>query len=285
MKFNVVALASMILVCTTGLFGKDAAEPQVKKADLYNKIDAGLVIANTAGESDIIQDIAMAAAQADPDLAVTVETLSQEDAVHKFTSGGAGLLLLRREPSPAEKKIMGDAIIIPYAAEPTIIVVNSANSISDIKTEMAGKIFSGEVASWRPLGISDYMIHLFGIEKNLPGTGPLSDKVLGNNKLTSKIFTVSSSPEVLQLVSANNNAMGFCGFVESVPDAVKLLTVDGFLPNESNILSGKYPLVNVYYACFKKSAGNEVIRRFVETLRSPAVAALLKGSGLISKTN
>ncbi len=285
MKFYAVAFVSLILLCTTGMYGKDTAEPPMKRADAYNKIDAGLVIANAAGNSDIIQDIAMAAAQAEPDLVITVETLSQEDAISKFASGKSGLLLLRREPSPAEKKILDDAIIIPYAAEPTIIVVNSANSISDIKVEMAGKIFSGEVASWRPLGISDYMIHLFGIEKNLPGTGPLNDKVLGKNKLTSKIFTVSSSPEVLQLVSANNNALGFCGFVESVPDAVKLLTVDGFLPNESNILSGKYPLVNVYYACFKKSGGNEAARKFVETLRSPAVAALLKSRGLISKTN
>ncbi|MHB9138372.1 MAG: substrate-binding domain-containing protein [Victivallaceae bacterium] len=285
MKSYVIIFAVSIFICAAASQGKDIAMGPTKKADAYNKIDAGLVVANAAGESDIIQDVAMAAAQADPDLAVTVETLSREAAINKFASGKAGLLLLRSEPSPAEQKLLQDTIIAPYAAEPTIIVVHFANTISDIKIEMARKIFSGEVASWRPLGINDYMIHLFGLDKNLPGTGPMNDKILGSSKLTSRIFTVSSSPEVLELVTANNNAMGFCAFVESPPETVKLLTVDGFLPNETNILTGKYPLVNVYYACFKKGAGNELARKFAETLRSPAMTKLLKDRGLISKIN
>ena len=285
MKLHVIFFTVLILICAAATQGKEPVQGPTKKADAYNKIDAALVVANAAGESDIIQDIAMAAAQADPDLAITVETLSRENAIKNFTSGKAGLLLLRREPSLAEQKLLQDSIMVPYAAEPTIIVVNSANSISDIKIETARKVFSGEVASWRPLGISDYMIHLFGLEKNLPGTGPLNDKILGGSKLTSRIFTVSSSPEVLELVTANNNAMGFCAFVESAPETVRLLTVDGFLPNETNILAGKYPLVNVYYACFKNGAGNDLARKFAETLRSPAVAKILKARGLISKTN
>jgi ABC-type phosphate transport system substrate-binding protein len=147
---------------------------------------------------------------------------------------------------------------------------------------MLKKIFSGEVASWKPLGVSDYMIHLFGTEKNSPGTGPLNDKVLNGGKLTSKIFNVSTSPEVLQLVSTNNHALGFCGFVDTVPETVKLLKVDGVHPAESNILTGRYPLVNTYYVCYK--SGNEIARLFAETLRSSEIGVILKSHGLIPKT-
>ncbi len=252
-----------------------------KLLDAYNKIEADLVIANAAGEAELIQHIAMVAAKATPKLAVTVEKLSHEDAIKNFSSGKAGLLLLRREPSPLERQALAGAVMVPYAAEPTFIVVNSANDISEIKTEMLKRIFSGEVASWKPLGVSDYMIHLFGTEQNASGTGPLNDKILNGGKLTSKIFTVSSSPEVLQLVSTNNYALGFCGFVDAVPDSVKLLKVDGIAPEESNILTGKYGLVNTYYACFRN--GNELARSFAETLRSPAVGPILKSRGLISR--
>jgi len=289
MNLHSVLLTALTVLCAAGLNGAEnskapeTATSGTKLLDAYNKIEAGLVIANAAGESEIIQQIALAAAKSDPKLTVTVEKLSREDAIKSFSSGQAGLLLLRREPSPQEQQALSGAVMVPYAAEPTLIVVNSANDISGIKTEMLKKIFSGEVASWKPLGISDYMIHLFGTEKNSPGTGPLNDKVLNGGKLTSRIFAVSSSPEVMQLVSTNNHAMGFCGFVDTVPDTVKLLKVDGIAPDESNILTGKYGLVNTYYACFKN--GNEIARAFVETLRSHEVGAILKSHGLISKTN
>ena len=288
MNLHSVLLTALTVLCAAGLNAAEnnkapeAAPSATKLLDAYNKIEAGLVIANTAGESELIQQIAMTAAKSDPKLTVTVEKLSREDAIKNFSSGKAGLLL-RREPSPRERQALSGAVIVSYAAEPTLIVVNSANDLSEIKTEMLKKIFSGEVASWKPLGVSDYMIHLFGTEKNSPGTGPLNDKVLNGGKLTSRIFSVSSSPEVMQLVSTNNHAMGFCGFVDTVPETVKLLKVDGIAPAESNILTGKYGLVNTYYACFKN--GNEIARAFVETLRSPEVGAILKSHGLISKTD
>jgi phosphate transport system substrate-binding protein len=286
MNLRSVILTVLTVLCAAGLSGAENKSPEtrasgMKWTDAYNKIEAGLVIANAAGESEIIQHIAMAAAKSDPKLVVTVEKLSRENAIKSFSSGKAGLLLLRREPSPREQQALSGAIMIPYAAEPTFIVVNSANDISDIKTEMLKKIFSGEVASWKPLGISDYMIHLFGTEKNSPGAGPLNDKILNGGKLTSKIFTVSSSPEVLQLVSTNNHALGFCGFIDTAPETVKILKVDGIAPVECNILSGKYRLVNTYYACFRN--GNEIARAFAETLRSPEVGAIFKSRGLVSK--
>jgi len=113
----------------------------------------------------------------------------------------------------------------------------------------------------------------------------LNDKILNGGKLTSEIFTVSSSPEVLYLTSSNNNALGFCGFVETVPETVKLLSVDGVAPTESNILSGKYALVNIYYACFKQESGNEAAHKFADALRSSAVGARFRSSGLVPKNN
>ena len=282
MNLHAVILTALTVICAAGLNGAENKPSGTKLLDAYNKIEAGLVIANAAGESELIQQIAMTAAKSDQKLVVTVEKLSREDAIKNFTSGKAGLLLLRREPSAQEKQALSGAVMVTYAAEPTLIVVNSVNDLSEVKTEMLKKIFSGEVASWKPLGVSDYMIHLFGTEKNSPGTGPLNDKVLNGVKLTSKIFSVSSSPEVMQLVSTNNYALGFCGLVDPVPETVKLLKVDSVEPSEKNILTGKYPLVNTYYACFKN--GNEVARSFAETLRSPAVGAVLKSSGLIPIT-
>ena len=275
MNLRSVILTALAVLCAADLNGAEskAAENKpsgAKLLDAYNKIDAGLVIANAAGESGIIQQIAMAAAKSDPKLVVS------------FAAGRAGLLLLPRELSPQEKHALSGAIMIPYAAEPTLIAVNSVNDLPNIKTEMLKRIFSGEVASWRPLGVSDYMIHLFGTEKNSPGTGPLNDKILDGVKLTSKIFSVASSTEVLQLVSTNNYALGFCGFVDAVPDTAKLLKVDGIDPTEKNILNGKYPLVNTYCACFK--GGNEVAQLFVKIVRSPSIGAMLKEHGLIPIT-
>lgn len=287
MNLHSVIFTALAVLCAAGLNGAEnkVAENKpsgTKLLDAYNKIDAGLVIANAAGESGIIQQIAMAASKSDPKLIVTVEKLSREDAIKSFAAGKAGLLLLPRELSPQEKHALSGAVMIPYAAEPTLIAVNSVNDLPVIKTEMLKRIFSGEVASWKPLGVSDYMIHLFGTEKNSPGTGPLSDKILNGVKLTSKIFSVTSSTEVLQLVSTNNHALGFCGFVDPVPDTVKILKVDGIDPTEKNILTGKYPLVNTYCACYK--GGNEVAQLFVKILRSPSIGAMLKERGLIPIT-
>ena len=137
------------------------------------------------------------------------------------------------------------------------IIVHPDNPVEDITLKQARQIFMGEIYRWSELGRSQ------GRElPNLPiqPVGRLHCKLrsghwrglLDNEDLFSPgIVEVGAIPDMISQVAENENAIGFetISMIRHLRDKgrVKILKISGNDPaNESDLISGKYPLYRVY---------------------------------------
>lgn len=236
------------------------------------------VISNSLGDWNFIRTAAMTGAG---ERVLLIERQSREHALKNYLAGKSSILLLNGEPSAAERQALSGSIVQPIAIEPLLFLVNADNKITDLSSDALRKIFSGEIVTWKPFGISDYMIHLFGTGQGSAGFDVLNYKIMKNSKLSVKIFQVTTSTEVMILTGSNQHAISYCGFTEIVPENVKILSVDGIIPEEKNIINGKYNTVNVFYLCYGRNNTNAVVNWFIERLWSKETVNSMKKAGLI----
>ena len=270
-----LAIANLLLMPVI-LF---AAEPQAELKNLEGVIN----IADTIGNENIAKRAALAVGIANPKLKITILKMSVPDAVAAVGSGKADLILLdQRLPQKLRGKI--DYKLYRYAANPAVIAVNVKNTLNSITSQQLRDIFSGNIESWLPFTNAGYMIHRFGIKPEMPGAQPFNDKIMLQQRMTDKIYTLSSNEELQVVVCENEYSIGFCGFIPELNENMKLLNVDGVEPSIKNIRDGKYKPVIYYYVCVAEKSGKPA-RIFAGLLRKPELDSVIIEAGLLPAAN
>jgi ABC-type phosphate transport system substrate-binding protein len=254
------------------------ADSEKFNATFAKMTNPDVVISNSLGDWNFLRTAAMTGAG---ERVLLIERQPRELAMKNYLASKSAILLLSGELSASERQALAGSIVQPIAIEPLLFLVNADNKITDLSSDALRKIFSGEIVTWKPFGISDYMIHLFGTGQGSAGFDVLNDKIMKNSKLSVKIFQVTTTEEAMILTGSNQHAISYCGFTEKIPENVKMLSVDGIIPEEKNIINGKYKMVNVFYVCYGKNNVNAVVNWFVERLWSPDTGNSMKKAGLI----
>lgn len=256
-----------------------AADPL---ADLKN-IEGVINIADTIGNENIAKRTALAVGIANPKLKITISKMSVPDAVSAVASGKADLILLDQHlPQKLRGKI--DYKLYRYAANPAIVAVNAKNKLNSITSQQLRDIFSGKFESWLPLTNAGYMIHRFGIKPEMPGAKTFNDKIMLLQKMTDKIYMLSSNDELQVVVGESEHSIGFCGFIPELNENMKLLNIDEVEPSIKNIRDGKYKPVIYYYVCVSEKSG-KTPRLFADLLLKPELTSVIVEAGLIPAAN
>lgn len=141
---------------------------------------------------------------------------------------------------------------------PIVLIVNKANPVNDISYNNLQGIFSGKIKNWKELGGNDVEIKNVMLEPCVRHT--LSKKVLPYGEEINKLVPGKKVNPVLhtnKLVAENNGAIGqqLYGYEN---DFIKVLTVDGVLPDEKTITSGEYPFFEEYNIVTKGKPEGEI---------------------------
>lgn len=130
----------------------------------------------------------------------------------------------------------------PLGAEPIGVVVHLDNPVEALSSPDLAGLFSGRIQNWRTLGgrsgdVQTYM--------PLPGD-ELRDEfaaaILGEENFTSDAILAPSPRAMLSAVSADPNAIGLLPFSLLDGAVVKMVAVDGILPDDRTASPGEYPL-------------------------------------------
>ncbi len=124
-------------------------------------------------------------------------------------------------------------------AEPIAIVTNKANDIKDIKSSTLAKIFMGKVGKW-PDGqkvfvvdrLSDSEIR-FQFYKIVLNSKPTKKFLKPQSPVPFKAMTLKTDVSTRKFVGRIPNAIGYI-YLSKVNDRVKVLKVDGKLPDDEN---------------------------------------------------
>ena len=177
------------------------------------------------------------------------------------------------EPSADELEIAKDANVelevVPIVKEGFVFLVNSKNPIKSLTTKQIQDIYQGSITNWKAVGGADCEIIPFQRERN-SGSQTLMEQIVmkGLNIMNSPKTVISSMGGLIDAIAAYDNsekALGYSVYYYAKTmynkDTIKLISVDGIVPDNKTISTSKYPFTTGYYAVLKKSTSADAASR------------------------
>lgn len=156
--------------------------------------------------------------------------------IQAVSEGRCDIGLASRNLKPEEESsgLVGTVVAIDGIA----IVVNPANTVSDLTVEQIADLYTGKITNWSQVGGADAPVVLIGREAS-SGTRDGFESITGTADACQYSQELTSTGDVITAVSQNPDAIGYASLA-SVKDSVKALNVDGVTPSEATVKDGSY---------------------------------------------
>lgn len=178
------------------------------------------------------------------------------DAYMNLIDGQADLILVAREPSEDEINyaIMSGVVLHPkvVALDAFVFIVNESSTVDGLSTEDIRDIYTGRITNWKEVGGPDAEVHPYQRNDN-SGSQELM------YRLVMKDTPIIDAPEMIRLtmiapfyaISEDPLGIGYSVYYYeeymAPNEKVKLLAVDGVMPDQTSISDRSYPYFTEVY--------------------------------------
>ncbi|MGI6028869.1 MAG: phosphate ABC transporter substrate-binding protein [Candidatus Heteroscillospira sp.] len=199
--------------------------------------------------------------------------------IEAVLAGTCDIGLSSRELKDAE--VENGAVAHVVALDGVAIVVNPANTVTDLTVEQIADIFSGKVTNWSELGGSDGPIAVLGREAG-SGTRGAFEEIVGVADQCVYTNEYSSTGDVIGNVASNPNAIGYAS-LSSVNDTVSAVKVAGVECTEETVKDGSYAIQRPFVMVTKKDAElSPAAQSFLDYAMSSEVAEYIAIAGAVA---
>ena len=209
-----------------------------------------------------------------PNVNIQIQAAGSSTAPPALTEGTANMGPMSRpmkdsEIQAFEEKYGYKPTAVPVAIDALAVFVHKDNPIKSLTMQQVDAIFSStrlcgedkDLKTWGEVGLTGEWaskpIQLFG-RNSVSGTyGYFKEEALCKGDFKSNVNEQPGSASVVQSISSTLNAIGYSGigYKTSSVRAVPLVDKSGQVEeaNETNALSGKYPLARFFYVYLNKA--------------------------------
>ncbi|MGE8295160.1 MAG: PstS family phosphate ABC transporter substrate-binding protein [Pseudomonas sp.] len=209
-----------------------------------------------------------------PNVNIQIQAAGSSTAPPALTEGTANMGPMSRpmkdsEIQAFEEKYGYKPTAVPVAIDALAVFVHKDNPIQSLTMQQVDAIFSStrlcgedkDLRTWGDVGLSGEWaskpIQLFG-RNSVSGTyGYFKEEALCKGDFKANVNEQPGSASVVQSISSTLNAIGYSGigYKTSSVRAVPLVDKSGQVEeaNETNALSGKYPLARFFYVYVNKA--------------------------------
>lgn len=166
--------------------------------------------------------------------------------------------------------------MIPIGYEAFVFIVGNSNPVNNLTVEQIQGLYTGKYKNWSEVGGDNRLVD--AVQRNA-----------GSGSQTAMLSFMNGQPMQRSFLGAlSGRAIGysFRYYVEGLnknPN-VKMLSVNGFYPNQENIANGDYPLASSFYAIYDLSNDNENIPLMIDFILSTDGQKIVEESGYIPIT-
>lgn len=218
-----------------------------------------------------------------------MEKNEQVTVTTEYTGSGAGLESLASgsvdignasrhvKDTEKEKGLVENVIALDGIA----VIVNKANTVTDMTKDELIKVYQGEVKNWSELGGKDEAIVVIGRE-NGSGTRDAFEELLKLKDACAYAQELDSTGGVLAKVAATDGAIGYVS-LDVVDSSVTAVKLDGVEASEAQILAGNYLLQRPFVMATKGSIEeqNELVKDWFAYLATEEGKSIIRKAGLI----
>lgn len=197
--------------------------------------------------------------------------------IQAVSEGRCDIGLSSRNLKDEEKQTLTETVV---AIDGIAVIVNPANTISDLTVEQIKQIYTGEITNWKDAGGSDSPIVLIGREA-ASGTRDGFESITGTKDKCQYAQELTSTGDVIQSVAGNPNAIGYASLA-SVSDKVKVLQVEGVAPSKATIQDGSYKIQRDFVLATKTDTPlTGEAKKFFDFATSSAADDLIEKAGAV----
>ncbi|MBN2239970.1 MAG: phosphate ABC transporter substrate-binding protein [Dehalococcoidales bacterium] len=175
-----------------------------------------------------------------PNVKITIQGGGSSVGVKSANEGTVDLGAASRELKSSELALGVVPTVI--AKDGIAIVVNPANSVSDLTVEQVRKIFKGEITNWSAVGGANKAINVVAREEGSGTRAAFEEMVMGEDLISAMAILQPSNGALRTTVAGDQNAIGFISF-GYLDDTTKGLKIAGVAPTVENALNSTYPIV------------------------------------------
>lgn len=161
------------------------------------------------------------------------------------------------------------------------MVVNKANTVTQLTKEQLIGIYTGTVRNWKEVGGSDTAVVVIGREAG-SGTRGAFEEILGIADKCVYANELDSTGAAMAKAASTEGAIAYVS-LDVINDTVKTLAMDGVAPTAENILAGTYFLSRPFVMATKGaiSEQNELVKAFFDYIQSSEGREIIEKVGLI----
>lgn len=175
-----------------------------------------------------------------------------------------------------DRRFAGKRHFIPIAAEALALYVSSVNPGAELTAKQVLQLLLAPRPTWESYNHLPMDIQRIAIATARP-TGTLIRRIFGAREYSPEIFRVQSASSGFAFT--NSASLFFAQFTAIPPQGVKMLPVNGVVPDSNSVLTGKYPLSLHYVLICRKDSPE--IKLLMQTLSRADFRKELQDSGML----
>ena len=178
-------------------------------------------------------------------------------------------------------------------SDPFVFCVSGDNPVKSLTVQEIRGIYSGKITNWKEVGGKDEEIAAFQQPTNSVSQIGMKMLVMQDETMMDPVtknylgvYGDSYVPDVISRFDESENALGYA--YGSYANAlylngnVKVLAVEGVMPEDEAVRNGDYPLVGGIYAITRKGDTLDNVQKLLRGLLSPSGQALVQEAGFVS---
>ncbi|SFL50220.1 phosphate ABC transporter substrate-binding protein [Halanaerobium salsuginis] len=159
------------------------------------------------------------------------------------------------------------------------VVINPANSVTELSLEDLMNIYTGKVTNWSEFGGPDQEIVVISRDSSSGTFEVFNELVLEGNRLTQGALLQASNGAVAGVIADTEGAIGYVG-LGYLSDSLKAVKVSGVLPSNATVASGEYPIARPLFM-FTNGWPEGLTSQFINFILSAEGQKIVKEQGFV----
>ena len=240
-----ILLIGLTLILALGTFTACASKTEAPASDA---LSGKVIIAGSTSVQPLSEELANAFMSVNPGVTVEVQGGGSGVGIKAAQDKLADFGSSSRELSNDEQATIVNQYVI--AKDGVAVVLDPANTVSDLTLEQIKLIFTGKITNWKEVGGADAKIVVVSREAGSGTRGAfieitkISEKDASGTAIdntTSDAIIQPSTGAVKQTVGGTPNSIGYMS-IGAIDNTVKAIKIAGVDATEANVVAGDYEI-------------------------------------------
>jgi len=160
------------------------------------------------------------------------------------------------------------------------VIVNENSPIKDLAVRQVEQVFTGDVTDWSAIGGNPGTISIYTRNTSSGTYSDWKDLAMKKRDYARSSQKMAGNEQIAAEVAKNPNGIGYVGLAYIHAPGIRVVSIDGMLPDKESVISKKYPYARPTYFYTNGEPTGEA-RKFIDFAHSEAGQKIVEKVGFV----